>query len=157
MPRDLTPEQLDSLRAQDTDELHLVVLEIDHASLPTPLRFVRNNEALTHDAVDYEPAWFELPMVRESPGDIPEVTLDIDIVDRVLLDAALSLTTPATVTFGTIMVGQPGYTSGPYRFKWRETRYTATRMQAVLGTTDLLNAPDQEHEFTPSLYPGLFR
>lgn len=157
MPRALTPRKLRGLLDQQTSEVFLVVLEIEHESLAEPLRFVRNSVAIVHDGITYNPAPFDAPMVAEVPGELPEVTILVDAVDRLVLDAALSFTTPARITYGLIMVGEPGWTHGPYRFTWRDTRYDARTLEIVLGGADLLNAPDAEHEFTPGNYPGMFR
>lgn len=157
MPRALSKRKLRSLYARETGEVHLLILEINHPTFAEPLRFVQNKEAVVHEGVTYNPASFDVPGASERPGELPEVSLVASAVDRLVLDQALTLTTPATVIYGTILLGEDGMTSGPYRFTWRETRYDASTLQAVLGTSDLLNSPDAEHEFTPGPYPGLYK
>lgn len=157
MPRTWTSRKLRSLQAQQTGEVHLVILEVEHETLPEPLRFVRNTVAIIHDGITYLPANFDAPMASEVPGEVPEIGIMVDAVDRIVLDQALQLTTPAQITYGLIMVGEPGWTHGPYRFTWRDTRYNARALEIVVGASDLLNAPDAEHEFTPILYPGNFK
>lgn len=157
MPRNTSAEFKRSLFAQQTGQAFLALLEISHESLPEPLRFARNNEALVRDGQTYLPLWFDVLLPAEDDDQLPKVTLSLENIDRVLLDTILTLTSPPRVSLSVGMSGEDEIWVGPFDYTWRETGYDARTISATLEFEDLLNERWPKDEFVPSKFPGLFR
>ena len=88
---------LTSLAAQETGEVWLVFIDINHDDLPAPLRFVLDHSSHTYDGSAYLPTWFDVQLMSSEPETMSTAKLNIDAVDQTVLDALVGLQTPPTV------------------------------------------------------------
>lgn len=157
MSRNLSSNALASMYAQETSEVWLVLLEIDEAGLSEPIRVVNNNENVTHNGNVYEGFPFELPMPDEVENQVTSVTLTIDNVDRRIVQAVRSLSSPPTVTMSVVMASSPDtIEAGPFEMTLKDATYTALTVVGRLGFEDFEDEPFPGETFTPQNHPGLF-
>ena len=62
MPRTVSLSAMQGAMAQETDEVYLILLDIDHADLPSTLRFVNNDSDVTSNSNLYTAFPFEATM-----------------------------------------------------------------------------------------------
>lgn len=157
MPRNTSAAFRRALFAQQTGKAFLVLLEITHDMLAEPLRFARNNEAVVRGGQTYSPAWFDVMLPAEDDDQLARVTLEIENIDRTLLEILLSVTSPLRASLSIAMTDEEDIWVGPFDFTWRETTYDARVIAGTLEFEDLLNERWPKDEFVPSKFPGGFR
>lgn len=158
--RTLTQAALQSLLAQETGGMMLLLITIDHAELAQPYRFVQDTVDLTHGGETYTAAAFEISLPDETEQGIPEVQLRLDNVDREAMTWLRTVTGPPTVSLELVHKTAAGATSselGPINFRLTRAPYDAHSVEGVLGyEADYLNEPAVVHRFDPTVAPGLF-
>lgn len=143
--------------AQQTDQVFLVLLEIDHDALGAPIRIVNNYENVTHNGNLYTALPFAVTLPQDSDENMPAATLTVDNVDRQIVEAVRSMTGPATATLTVVLASQPDVIeAGPYTMTLRDTAYDAMTVTGRLDVEDMLNEPYPAESFTPNNFPGLF-
>lgn len=144
--------------AQETGEVFLLLLVIEHPSLPAPIRVVNNTEDIDSGGVTYQRFPFELALPPENDEAPPTVSLRIANADRQIVQAVRSLAGEAmTVALSVVMASSPDTVeAGPYRFTLRDVTYDAAIVEGTLRFEDILNEPYPADEFTPARFPGLF-
>lgn len=156
MPRSPTSLTKAALFAQETGSAFWYLLELSHDTLPTPLRFCTNNQLVTRLSVEWAPTWFELTLPAEDSDQQAKASINIENIDRVLLDALLSLPSPLQVNVF-ITPSHDESVIGPFHFAWRETEWDANTITGSLEPEDLLSEAWPKDEFVPSKFPALFR
>lgn len=143
--------------ASETEDAFLILLEIDHADLTSPIRVVNNTESVIFNNNTYIGYPFRLELPSDSPDNIPSATLTIDNVDKILADAINNLNTSPTITFyivSTAALDGPEATfSG---FKFVEATYDSLTITITLSIENFFNEPFPGDYFTPGRFPGLF-
>jgi hypothetical protein len=142
---------------QQTEEVFLILLEIDHDNLATPLRVVNNYENITSNGDLYYGFPFSVSLPSEMEDELPAVKLTIDNVDRQIVEAVRSITSPATVSLSLILASSPNNIErGPYVLKMRNVQYDAMSVSADLMVDDIYNEPYPGITYSPTNFPGLF-
>lgn len=143
--------------AQNTGEAPIILLQIDHPTLATPIRVCHNTEAITHDGDSYLPFPFLIDLPADRDDELPRVTLTIDNVDRSIIPAFRAITSPPTVTMKVVLATSPDdVEAGPFEFSMREINYSAGSIQGFLSYEAILDEPFPGDSFTPSIFRGLF-
>lgn len=157
MSRSLSTTARAAIYAQETGEVFLLLLTIDHDDLDSPIRVVDNTEDVTSRGDTYVAFPFDIALPDESPDSISAVRLTIDNVDRQVVDALRSISTPATVTLEVVLASDPDTVeAGPFDLSLRSADYTAEVVTAELVYEDVLNEPFPGGRFIPSDYQALF-
>lgn len=144
-----------SLVEEATDEVWLVLMEITHADMADTIRVVNNTEAIVSDGETYVglPFAIEFPDEGDRPG---EARISIDNVDRRIVEAVRSITTPPTVKLQVILASQPDTIEFELDgLKLRDVTYDAAQVQGYLRFEDLSVEPVAAL-ITPERFPGLF-
>jgi hypothetical protein len=146
-----------AVNAQQTGEVFLVILEIDHADMVTPIRVV-NDQISVMSGGDYYAAFpFQVQMPDESDDTMPFVTLRIDNVDQQIVTALRQLTSAPTVTLSVVLASDPDTVeAGPFTFSLAQATYDANAVAATLTYEDVLSEPIPGDKFTPNNFPGVF-
>jgi hypothetical protein len=146
-----------AIYTQDTSELFLFLLEIDHADLDTPLRFVNNTEDVTSDSNVYTAFPFMINLPADKEDQLPRVTLAIDNIDQTIVQTLRELSSPATVSVSLILHRDPDtIEAGPFEFTMKNATYTAEVVTCELAYEDILNEAFPGDSFTPNHFTGLF-
>ena len=157
MSRALSTAAKQAIFAPETDEVFLILVTISHPQLPAPLRAVNNTVNVTSrgDVFTAYPVRIDLP--GESADEVARVQLQIDNVDRLILDTLRTLSEPPTVTVEVIMASTPDTVeAGPFAMTLHSAPYDALTVTGELAFEDILNEPFPGDTFSPALFPGLF-
>lgn len=142
--------------AEQTEEAWIVLIEISHPSLVTPIRVANNPQDITSNGNVFLAGAFTLTLPSDSET-IPNVSLSVDNVDRAIVDAARSVATPPVCTIYVVLGSSPNtIEAGPFAMTMSDVVYDASKVTATLIYEDLLNEPFPARSFNPSLYPGMF-
>jgi|SRR6185369_14808919 len=157
MPRALSTAAKQAIYAQETGEAFLMLLTISHAALSPSLRFVNNTVDVTSRGNAYLGWPFQLALPAEFDDQLPVVQLQIDNVDRRIMEGVRALTTAPAVTLEVVLASSPDTVeAGPFSFSLKSAEYDALVVVGVLAFEDVLNEPYPQHTFTPGKFPGLF-
>ena len=156
MPRSLSNTALGSMNAQATSEVWLVLLTISHATLPTPIRLVNNNEDVVSRGNTFIAFPFEIELPGEDPDQPPKAMLRIDNVDRRVVQTIRSITAPPTVTLEVILASAPDTVEVSFtNMTLRNAQYDATTVSGEL-TFDSIYTEPVTLTMTPNRFPGMF-
>lgn len=156
MARTLSSTALASIHAQETGEVWLVLLTISHASLPSPIRVVNNNEDITSRGNIYQAFPFDIVLPGEDPDGITKAMLRFDNVERTAITAIRGLTSPPSVTIEVILASAPDTVEISFEgLTVRNVTYDAVQIEGELHFESLWTEPITL-TMTPSRFPGLF-
>lgn len=156
MPRTVSTPMRAAAFAQETGEAPLVLLTIDHPDLAAPIR-------VTSDAVDTvsrSETYVAFPFRVALPDDTEEAAraqLEIDNVDRQIVQALRSIASPPTVRLEVVLASTPDLVeAGPFDFQLEEARYDALVVSGELAFEPVLDLAVPGDSMSPGLFPGLF-
>jgi len=155
--RQLSQTALEAVLAPQTEQVFLVLVEIDHETLAGPLRFVRNTEPITHNGNTYDPVAFDINLPASGEDGTPRASITIDNVDRRLTDTIRSVTSRPTITLKIVLASSPDTVElGPAEFKLERVSYDEMQIEGDLVYEDFLTLEYPADQFDPFNFPGLF-
>ncbi len=108
---------------------------------------------------DGEP-FIHFPFRVTLPDDTEEAvraTLEIDNVDRQIVQAVRSISSPPTVTLEVVLASTPDVVeAGPFVFELQGARYDAAVVRGELAFEPILDLAVPGDVMSPGLFPGLF-
>jgi hypothetical protein len=143
--------------AQQTSEVFLFILQLDHEDLETPIRVVNNQTAITSGGNEYTPFPFMIDFPQDDPEELPQVRLTIDNCARELTASIRALDSAPTATLSVVLASTPNVIeAGPMVFSMQSISISATSISAILAAEDMLNAIYPKDSITPANFPGGF-
>jgi hypothetical protein len=158
MARTLSATAVAALMAQETSEVFLGLLTLSHPDLSPPIRIVNDTVNVTSRGNIYIAFPYRLEMPWERDDELPQVTLEIDNVDRTIVQAvrALSARKDLTALFEVVLASSPDTVELAELFTLRGAEYDALVVRGRLQFEDVLNEPFPADSFTPATTPGIF-
>lgn len=157
MSRSLSSLAARATRAQETGEVFLLLLTIEHASLAAPIRCVNNLTDITSNGETFVAFPFQIQLPDEQEDSPPRMRLQIDNVDRTIVASIRRLTSPPTVQLDVCVASQPDVIEASFPgFTLRQAQYDALMVEGDLSLDDIVTEPCPEGSFTPQFFPGLF-
>jgi len=157
MSRPLSNPAKQGVFAQETEQVFLPLVTITHPDLAEPIRVVRNTEDIVSRGQEFVALGFDLTLPDDSEDSVPAMKLEIDNVDRRIVEAIRTITSPAQVTTEVVLASQPDTVEAAFEgYTLRDTEYDALRVTGTLALEDVLNEPFPSGTFTPNLFPGMF-
>lgn len=154
--RSLSPTAVASVHAEETDEVWLYLVRIDHDDLATPIRVVSNMEDIVSNGETFVGVPFELTLPDETPDGPGEARLRIDNVDRVIVNTVRLIQTPPTVRIQVVLASDPDTIECELdNLTLRDATWDASFVEGRLRFEDLVVEPVAEI-ITPARFPGLF-
>ena len=149
---------LRAMFANQTGEVFLTCVTIEHADLATPLRLVNDVVDLPRAAGVFIAFPFRLTMPADSDTELPQVQLTVDNVDRSIVETIRSLASPPSVTLEVVLASQPDTVeAGPFPFQAKGAQYNASEVMLSLAfEADLLSLRANRWLITPQSAPGSF-
>lgn len=145
--------------AEETSEVFLVLVKIEHEDLDKPIRVVNNLLPITRTEGDVEVEYIALPFEIELPdeGDRPgDARLAVSNVDRKIVEALRSIQTRPDVEIRVVLASQPDIVELELTgLKLGDATYDAGVVQGYLRYEDLAVEPVAD-SLTPSRFPALF-
>lgn len=156
--RSLSATAKRAIFAGQTGEVFVFLLTLSHASLELPIRVCSDAVSTTSNGVEFVPYPFNLVLPDETDNVAPQVTLEIDNIDREIVAAVRRATgSPIDVELSIVLASQPdAIEAGPFNFKLRSVTYDKLVVSGTLQYEDLLNEPFPGDTMTPTRFPGLF-
>jgi len=139
--------------AQQTSEVFLKLLTIEHDDLASPIRVVDNTENIESNGETYLAAGFDVKL----PDDDGRTTLSVCNVDRVMVQAIRSIDSSPTISLSVIMASDPDTIEvGPFVMQLVDVGYDAFTISGTLSFDDFLIEPYPGDTFSPGQFKGLF-
>lgn len=155
--RTLSTAAVNAMMDQETDEVFLCLLTIEHETLPTPLRYVDDKINLVSRDNTYLGFPFAITLPDDDPERQPEARIEIDNTDRQIVETVRSLTSPPTISVEVVLAAQPDTIEIAFlNMKLNATEWDASVVQGTLAYEDVLNEPYPGKSFSPSTTPGLY-
>lgn len=156
MSRTLSEAAIESTNAQETAEVWLTLVEIDHADLTAPIRVVNNHEDITSNSNLFQGFPFNVEFPDEPMDGQPMARLSIDGVDRTIVETLRTISSPPTVKLQVILASQPDTIEVEFDgLTLRRATYPAHTISGDLVFQDILSEPIT-FTMTPNKFPGLF-
>lgn len=144
--------------AQQTSEVFLPCLQINHPSFVNPIRLVYNTTTVTRADGDYLPYAFQINLPSQHDTGLPQVTLTVDNTDLDVNDAIRTLTGLPSVTMDVVLASSPDTIEvGPFNYSLQGVTANADTIQGTLGFEEDIfaqNVPGQS--YLPNNSAGLF-
>lgn len=157
MARTLSGPAVRAVMAQDTAEVFLLLLTIAHATLADDIRLVCNTVDIVSRGQTYIGLPFEITLPSEQEDRVPQMRLRVDNVNREIVQAVRTMTSPATVTVEVILASSLDTVEASFAgFTLRAVTYDALVVEGTLALEDVLSEPYPEGTFTPNLFPAIF-
>lgn len=156
--REVSPTALQAMLAQDTPEVFVPWMKIEHPDLATPVRIAYDTQALAKSEGDFQPYAFQINLPSQQEDQLPQVTVTIDNTDLAVNEAIRTLEGPPTVTFGVALASQPDIDeAGPFVFDLQSATATSDAIQGTLGyEDDIFSQQVPGQQYLPTNSQGLF-
>ena len=155
--RTMSATAVAAVLAPETAEVFLILLEIDEASLPDPIRFVHNHSNVTSRGNDYVAAFFDVELPTERPDSIDTARITVDNVDRQIVQAIRLAQGRPTARIEIILASDPDVVeAGPFDFEIQSAEYDALTVSATLSYDDVIEVRGPLHVRTPHWFPDLY-
>ena len=167
MARTLSLALRQAMFGEETGEVPVCLITIDHDLLDEPLRFSTDpTERLSEDPLrygttsrgdiyDFLPISVQLPDDQEEAP--PTMSLMLDNVDRDTIALLRSTTEPATVTVEVVLASAPDDVEVTLpAFDLTEADYGAESVTLTLSIDALQTEPFPSGSYTPAQFSGLF-
>lgn len=149
---------LQALLAQNTAEVFVPLLRIEHPDLPAPILLAYNTETVHRADGDYLPYPFQINLPAQRDDQVSQVSITIDNTDLAVNDAIRALSGTPTVTLMIVLASTPDtIEAGPFVMALQQANADANTITGTLGQEDDVfaqNAPGQQ--FLPTNAAGLF-
>jgi hypothetical protein len=157
MSRTLSPLAKQAIFAQESGEAFILLLTITHASLAQPIRCANNMQDVVSGGNTFTAFPFRITLPQDREDRPPKMRLSIDNVDRSIVTAVRTLTSPPTIQLAVVLAIQPDTIEASFPgFTLRNTQYDALVVEGDLNLEDLANEPYPKDTFTPTFAPALF-
>jgi len=158
MPKSYSTNAKKEMNAVNSNDILLLLLEINHSSLPQPIRVVNDNQDVTHLANVYTALAFSVTLPDEQETGLPRAQISIDNIGRELtqwLDISGG-GQGATARFMHVLRSAPDIVEWESTLELFNVVQAATVITGTLGYLDVLNLPAVALTYTPQRFPGLF-
>lgn len=157
MARALSLAARQAIMAQETGEVFLVLVKIDHDALAQPLYFVRNAESVVSGGIVYIPLPFDISLPSDTDDEPPQVTITFDNVDRSIMEALRQITTTPDIYISVVLASSPDTLElGPLPFQISDFSIDATTVTGTLIYDPITAEQYPCDTYTPGDFPSLF-
>lgn len=149
---------IETVLSPDTEENHVCLVEVSHASLAVPLRVCSGGA----DLISNSRQFLAYPFLIALPGEGGErsarlARIEIDNVDPVILATLRKLSTRPSVKLEVVLASAPNEIA----FSWPNLKlgnpgYDSARISVELTPRDDSTETWPKQRYGPTLYPGLF-
>ena len=157
MSRTLSSAVLQSLYAQETDEVYLVLITISHEELADDIRVSSDMVDTVSRGDTYVAYPFEIALPSDEEGAPPRTQVVIDNVSKEIADNLRAITSPASFTIEVVRGADPDTVEISWdNFQLRNIKGDVFQISGELNIEDVTQEPFPADTFTPAKYRGLF-
>jgi len=154
----ISPEMFRAMASQETGEAIIMLIKISHQDLSTPILVTSDAVDTIHLAETYQTFPFRITLPLNTADGPPEMRLEIDNVDRRIIETLRVISGPPTVDLKIVRGSAPDTVEfQALGFVLRDVNADALRVTGRLERRDFTNEPFPAGRFTPALFPGLFK
>lgn len=156
--REVSPAALQAMLAQQTPEVFIPCLTIEHPDLPETIRLAYNTEPVVRAAGTYMPFAFECNLPDQRDDQVPQVSITIDNTDLSVNEAIRQLSGQPKVTLEVVLASQPDIVeAGPFPFSLSDCKADANTITGTLAYEEDVFAQQVPGQmYLPTNSPGLF-
>ena len=153
----LSPELLAQLFAQESNDPFLMLVTLNHSSMPSPLYFCTNSVNVISRGITFIPFPMSIVLAPDDGESNREVQMTFDNVSREIIDELRSVTDPISVTIEMVLASNPDYVQIVLEdLKIKNISYDRQRISAKLYLDTFLNVGMTSEDYTPQNFRGLF-
>lgn len=157
MPRALSSYAIQQAFALTSNDAWLVLCTISHPPTSTLFRVVNNTVDIVSRGLTFTAYPFKLTLPQETGEGIGAATLQIDNVDRALVDMLRNAVVAPTVKLEVILSTYPDQVEITIpSLALRQVTWDATSIRGTLLSEDLLSAGFPGYIYDPIEWAGLF-
>ncbi len=157
MPRLASQTFKDAIFSQETSEVFILLLTIDHADLADPIRVCSDSVSVISRGETFINFPFDLSLPIDSSEGPPRAQLTIDNVDRQIVQAIRSITSPATVLMEIVLSTDLETVEMSWPdFEMISAEYDFLKVSGELTIEQFISEPWPQGRFLPSNFPGVF-
>lgn len=159
MPRNLSNTAILSAQNTETDEVWLVLMEINHENLDSPIYLVNNTKNIVSNGNEHIAYPFNIVLGEDDGEKLQTVKLTFDNVDRLLVETIRTIDDSPDITISIVLASDPHYEEIKITdLKLRQIEYDAFTISGTLYADDILNQRWPKDQITLAAgYYGLFR
>lgn len=156
--REVSATALQAMLAQETAEVFIALLRIEHADLAAPVLLAYNTEPVVRTDGTYLPYPFKINLPVQSDEEVPDVTLTVDNTDLEVNDKIRTLVGKPDVTFMVVLASSPDTVeAGPFALKLANALGNAETITGTLGQEDdIFSQLVPGQQYLPTSSRGLF-
>ena len=139
-------------------EQPVLLLEITHVDLATPVRVVNYSETITHNGNQFIALAYEITPPGDFSAGLPRAQISIDNVGKDLVDWIENSNggRGASARLIQVMPSDPNTIEWELTMNLENISMNAQRISAELAFDDVLNLPGVALTYRPDVAPGLF-
>jgi len=154
----LSAEMIRAMAAQETGDAIILLLKLNHTDLSTPILVTSDTVDTIHLADTYQPFPFRITLPTNTADAPPEMRLEIDNVDRTIIETLRTISGPPTVDLKIIRASAPDVVEAQFLgFILRDVTADVMQVSGRLARKDYGSEPFPAGRFTPAMFPGLFK
>jgi len=156
--RQVSTRALQAMLAQQTAEVFIPCLKVEHPSFASPIRVAYNTETVTRTDGSYLPFAFQVNLPDQREDQVPQVTVTFDNTDLSINSAIRDLTGMPSVTLDVVLASQPNtIEAGPFAFSLSDVTATTETITGTLAyEEDVFSQACPGQQYLPTNSPGLF-
>ena len=158
MPKPYSNTFKETINATAARESPLLLLEIEHPALTTPIRVVNDNQDLAHLGNTFTALAFRATLPDDLEQGQPRAQLAIDNVGKDLVSwlEASGGGKDATVRMIQVLRSAPDIIEWEVTLSLTNVRMNMLEVSGTLGFDDILNLPGIPLTYRPDTAPGMF-
>lgn len=156
MPRTLSAIFKRMAFAQETSEAVVVLLTITHPDLPSPIYCARYSMDFTSRGNVYKAFPFEPTLPLDTADELPQATIVIENVDRVIVSTVRTLVGKPAITLEVVVASDPDNPQVVLNLLLNEAKYDALTVTCTMAWESFLGEPYPAHSINPGDFPGVF-
>jgi hypothetical protein len=148
---------VEAVVSQNTDQVFLFLLTLNHTDLTNPILVVNNTENITSNGNVYTAFPFNLVLPQDDGESLPQVVITLSNVSLEFIDEIRGLNGALDVKLDVILASSPNTIEMSIDgMKTYTISYDAQNIQATCQIEDVLNMSFPNELYLPSNFPGLF-
>lgn len=143
--------------ARETDEAFILLLTLSHADLAEPIRVCSDSADVVSGGDTFTAFPFELLPPNDSDDSPPQASLKIDNVDRSIVQAIRTITSPPTLLMEIVLASDPDTIEVTWNdFTLVDVEYDALVVAGNLVQEDFTVEPYPALTMNPADFPAIF-
>lgn len=156
--REVSATALQAMLSQDSAEVFIPLLRIEHPDLADPILLAYNTETVSRSDGDYLPYAFQINLPKQVEDETPTLSVTVDNSDLTVNDKIRSLQGKPSVTFMVVLASSPDTVeAGPFEMSLQQATADAQTITGTLGYEgDLFSQAVPSAQYLPTNSSGLF-